>query len=464
MASNDTPLRFSLADANELIFIMNQKNIIPKKPVCEFNPEIKNIQDYLLLDSNENVFPQEFISSFTAIVDVFNFTSLKNDTEYKTFYNYLWNTNTKNLSNIQTLFTSYKRDLNIKNETLANYVEFINNICECTRNNANTFTANTFNYMKNILHYMCIVFPEIIAHDVIDRLSNLGVHDIIPKHWNISNIHENNIVKYIYNFYGTIGELHQNGQIVKLIQKIQPKLRKIYELIHLIPFSTQQNSIFSLERVAKLMEYFFLQVMKLYINIDLGEIVTEDINQDSGVVEVDVVQVNEHEPMIILHKLTILSKYLEIIMPYKKIVCVSAETINAKILDSRETEKKKMTEKLRALDNIPDAMQVEKELKSNKLGKWGAGLSKGMTQYVKQDYDDDETQIIDTVDGLDGEAQINDGLNNALNDELNDELGISETDLIRSEESYLNDLNEANDISNLIDDDDVDDEQGDFDT
>ena len=108
MASNDTPLRFSLADANELIFIMNQKNIIPKKPVCEFNPEIKNIQDYLLLDSNENVFPQEFISSFTAIVDVFNFTSLKNDTEYKTFYNYLWNTNTKNLSNIQTLFTSYK--------------------------------------------------------------------------------------------------------------------------------------------------------------------------------------------------------------------------------------------------------------------------------------------------------------------------------------------------------------------
>ena len=84
--------------------------------------------------------------------------------------------------------------------------------------------------MKNILHYICIVFPEII-------LRSHHTLAVVPIHWKLSRKHALKLVDIIHNFYKKLADLFDIPIIAELITSIQRPLRKIYELISMIPLN-----------------------------------------------------------------------------------------------------------------------------------------------------------------------------------------------------------------------------------
>ena len=92
-----------------------------------------------------------------------------------------------------------------------------------------------------------------------------------------------------------------------------------------------------------------------------------------------------------------LSIFIELMESQKDIIDVSYGDIMDKVLKLREREKDIITDRLQLLsDEERDADTI---LKINKLGVWSKGLQKGLTQYVKETYDE-ERDLRDDMDKL----------------------------------------------------------------
>ena len=141
-------------------------------------------------------------------------------------------------------------------------------------------------------------------------------------------------------------------------------------------------------------------------------------------------------------------KISNLLVEYMKIVCNSKtkidlnyQSIKDKILRSKEKEKNDITEDLRNLTD--EEREIQNLFKNNKLEKWSKGLQKGLTQYVKETYDEErdalEKQVLkerklgrksDVTDmnkdiyalDMDDEAQINQDIDAEVNN-LNEYLG-----------------------------------------
>ena len=75
----------------------------------------------------------------------------------------------------------------------------------------------------------------------------------------------------------------------------------------------------------------------------------------------------------------------------KNIINYNYKTIMEKILRSKEKEKDLITEHLKDLTD--EERKVENIMKNQKLDKWGKGLTKGVHQYVQDNYDDERNEL-----------------------------------------------------------------------
>jgi hypothetical protein len=72
---------------------------------------------------------------------------------------------------------------------------------------------------------------------------------------------------------------------------------------------------------------------------------------------------------------------------HKNLIDFSYERIMDLVFKTREREKDTFTDRLKAKSD--EERNVDTILKINKLGVWSKGLQKGLTSYVKEDYDDE---------------------------------------------------------------------------
>lgn len=129
---------------------------------------------------------------------------------------------------------------------------------------------------------------------------------------------------------------------------------------------------------------------------------------------------------------------------HTKLIYDSHKKIKEKISHSKEKEKDLMTDYLKNLTDEERA--VENVFKNNKLESWGAGLQKGLTKYVAENYDEERKK-------LEKQAIIERKLNQTNNvTDMNKE--IYKLDL-ENEEQTANDIDdEEYNMNNIPDDDD----------
>jgi hypothetical protein len=254
----------------------------------------------------------------------------------------------------------------------------------------------------------------------------------IPKYLGLSKNHEKNVKKIISDYYDKLRVFYDVPAINNVMQKIQRSCENLVKLSNTTPtFVTIKKTasgdkdgkelkpIFD-ERTSKfLYEYYFLKIVNEYIDLSSQEsmivretktkniVDTQDIfsveylEETNTVIDANVEYDNRIEfdtnllsgdKKHLQQKVAnLLIEFFRIMDSYKEVVDISYEKIQDRVFKLKEKEKDIITDRLK--DMTDEDRDADTILKINKLGVWSKGLQKGLTTYVKENYDEDREFI-----------------------------------------------------------------------
>lgn len=308
-------------------------------------------------------------------------------------------------------------------------------------------------FIKNSIVDMIEVYPSIIYNEI--DYSNVKP----PAHWKLSQIHNNDITKFIKKDYAQLAGLYGNKEIKNLMGLLMDTSSVLTKLVNETFFTASlqvegKSSLFEFYFMKELYLYLFYYTLHYYIDLQDSEDVLLDVVELGTSVQDELVEVDiaSGDTLKIKQEIArVLMSYLEIIERQKKRVDMNKERIMELVLRSKEKEK---NTKVRQLTELTDEERsADNELRRAKLGKWGVGLQKGLTQYVKDTYDQERGM-------LESEAlmDLQLGQLDVVNDMNRDIFALEELEKkIAEKEADA----EGNDISALPDDDDYGELDGD---
>jgi hypothetical protein len=303
-------------------------------------------------------------------------------------------------------------------------------------------------FIKTYIQNFANVFPNIILNTVdYEKI-------IIPKYLGLSITHVNDIKNIIKNYYEKLRPYYKNSNVSSVLYNVQHKTKNLLMLINEIPFltaSSTNNSIFDVRLTKLLLEQFFLILFMEYVNLANNErmlfgvdiqdqqskknvtsrtpsrttkktsrkgyksqLTIEDPERDFSIEDVFTVENLEEREQFIgledevfeneyirgpgeLKKLqtniaNLLLQYMTIMRDHKDIIDLSYDKIMDKVFKIKEREKDTFTDRLKS--KTDEERNVDTIMKINKLGEWGKGLQKGLTTYVKENYDDERDMMM----------------------------------------------------------------------
>jgi hypothetical protein len=320
--------------------------------------------------------------------------------------------------------------------------------------NENTI-INMYTFLKNTIIDMIDVYPNIVNNQV--NYENIKP----PLHWKLSQVHNNDITTFIKKNYTPLKGLYGNKEINEILKVFKINSKGLSKLIKETVFSSSLNednsghrNLFEYVFVKEYIVYLFYYTFKLYFDIQNDEdimidVVELDKDKSDELVQVDILTGDKLKLKEEIAR--ILMSYLEIIMRQKKRINLNKEEIMDLVLKSKEKEKNTKTRQLKELTD--EERKADAELRKGKLGRWNVGLQKGLTQYVKDNYDAERKEMEKEalIDLRLGELDIVNDMNKDIF-----AMEILEQD-IRDKEADK----EAFDLSGLPDDDDFGDQDGD---
>lgn len=426
---------YNLKDVDELIKYISKSNIVENS----FNNKILSNNELLVIivkDYIENVIDDEnidpvFFYKFDALLD--NFDILNNENkELRDIKNYLAKTNDLMKSNIINFFNK-ETNINKKNlESLKSNLDI----------NVNTDNLQTF---TNIIYDIVNVIPYIIINKSFNSeyLPKYLKKILSPKH--VADIH-NILSSYYLEFlnFEHVEEMKIINNIIKNKISILLKILYLFKFKNDINFTYNNNeqnikNIFDKRFIELFYSYVYYTVLNEYINIDKNPIFKLDINSLENY--------NYDKENITNMKAEILQIFIN--YTYEKNVLLSNnyKKIKEQITYAKEKEKEGITDYLKNL-NIEER-EIENIFKNNKLEKWNKGLQKGLTQYVKDNYDEERDEMESKM--LKDKKLNNNNLVNDMNRE------IFKFDM--EQEEYTNQVVEQEyDIASIPDEENADDE------
>ena len=418
----------------ELIQYVSNKNII--KNIFSNIPinntqNIKTIIDHeIYKNSNseyELLFNEKFYILFNQLLDNYSIKKSTSD-DLRQFKNFLGSQNNILNKNIIEYIKKYT------NKSKREYDKIIEYLNTKLSSNDNLFIKNTFLKMINI-------FPNYL-------LNNSRKLGKVPKHWNLSDRHNDDIYNIIENYYKLFNSFKNKDYLKTVFNILNDSTNIIINLFQYIKYvksiyldrdkKEEIQSIYDQDFIVMLYQYFLYSVLYQLIDLKnnkmfiLNIINSHDYDND------------EYDKIIC----EILEIYIISIFKQYNLINVDYNKINEKINIAKENEKTNITDFLKSLSD--EEREIQNIFKTNKLEKWSAGLQKGMTQYVKSTYDNE-------ISELEKQAAIDKKLNkkNQVTDMNRD---IYKMD-IEEEENVSNDIEkEEYDMKNIPDDDDDDDE------
>ena len=316
-------------------------------------------------------------------------------------------------------------------------------------------------------HYTILNFYKTFIHDFVSLLPNIILNKVqykntvIPSYVGVSQHHSLKIQRVISEYYKNLQRFYGTPEIINVLNTIQTLCANIVTLSDVTSaFTTIHNKdqvihpIFDERTSLFLFEYLLLKVIITYIDltdddnmivreipkqITVNELVTEEFLEDSetkvdfmnttSIVETQLLSGNKKSlRQQVAHLLSI---FIEMMSSQKDIIDVSYADIMDKVLKLREREKDIITDRLQMLsDEERDADTI---LKINKLGVWSKGLQKGLTQYVKETYDE-ERDLRDDMEKL--ERKLRETNKNVTDDNIDE---------------YVTDYMEEQEADNVID-------------
>jgi hypothetical protein len=283
-------------------------------------------------------------------------------------------------------------------------------------------------FYKEYIDNFVRVFPSIIQH----RINYQNIQ--IPKYWGLSARHSGDIVKTVSDYYNDLRSFYDSKALSTLLTSISLETENVLLLSEKTPCLSSITKkdgasiqpIFD-ERTSKMLfEYYLFKVLKTYVDLtdDNDMIVVENMNIDLNTTNINNNTYNERiidEPiytndfveevqtnldtipetndwrknnLFIGNKKELKQKtgdllvaFLQILQKHKETVDVSYDKIQDRVFQLKQREKDSITDRLESFTD--EQRDVDTLLKINKLGEWGKGLQKGLTVYVKENYDEE---------------------------------------------------------------------------
>jgi len=270
-------------------------------------------------------------------------------------------------------------------------------------------TYNSIEFVKNYIHKILNVFPNIIKNKV-DYQNSIQ----IPAYWGLSKNHANDVRNIINEYYKNLRPFYGDKVLSKILATIPKTTKNLLQLALSTPYmsdiyykGSKTYSVFDKRTCDMLFENYFLQVLLEFkkLSEDQNMLVREMSEDESDTFTVeDLEETALHlsaKPVatILLGNIKdmrtrtakMLAAFLTIMSNHKDIVDLSYDKVMEVVFKSKEREKDTFTDRLKAMtDEERDADTI---LKINKLGAWSKGLQKGLTTYVKETYDEERESM-----------------------------------------------------------------------
>ena len=458
---------------NNSIFIdVDQKRITPLFKLIRSVENYVNILDDKNENENVNIFyNSEFIEKLRGII---NEAIVE---EY--FINYIETDHFQSSTSLNSFL--YKNIENIKKETFT----FLKNNSQrsnlrAIRKNLDTYNQwslevssyEKMNFYKSYIHYIIKIFPLMIKNEQTYKLPS--------QHYNtFSQHHRLTVEKKVQNYYEDLKQFYNMIEIENVLEKVAYDSQPILEIVDsLCCYANIDNltSAFNFETCNLILEYVFMNVLYQYqqlcekeniiqnmqiqiqeqseydINIGIDDI-TRGIDDILLTRDDDEIELNsdilEGNKKIMKEKVaSLLLTYLTIYNNHKNIIDKSYDDIQDYIFNLKEKEKNLITDRQERLEG--EEKDVDALMKKHKLGIWGKGLSKGLTQYVKENYDN-EREFRDQMNEIENKLNNKNGFNNDTSGLYDSDIFEEYENIMRTEEIE----NEEYNMSHIGDDGDI---------
>ena len=411
-----------------LLQIVSRENLININLDPITRTTIQNFRD--LID-NTDLEKDQYVDTtlfkyLNDVMDTFDIVSSEMTNETKALNNYLIKTNDIMKKDVLDYI---KKNSNASKKEMKIIVNFLNtdmdweaekNIRGQEWKISEDTMYNAVNFFKSYIINFIDVFPNIILNKV--DFSKVD----LPRYWGLSDYHMNDIKNSIKEYYLLLKEFYNKNEIINLLNDIQVVGKNILLLSKITPSFTSIylnnltiKPIFD-ERTSKLLfEFYFLKILDIYMKLSNDEnmIVREkQVEQDTDQLfsvdyiddKINRINTNVEEETIYDTQLIkgnkkelrqntskLLVSYLMIMNDHKETIDTSYDKIMDRVFKLKEKEKNMLTDRLKEISD--EERNVDTILKINKLGVWSKGLQKGLTTYVKENYDD-EREFMEKMD------------------------------------------------------------------
>jgi hypothetical protein len=211
----------------------------------------------------------------------------------------------------------------------------------------------------------------------------------IPKHWNLSELHNNDITNILKRYYSSLFGLNVKEELRSAINILTSNNKLLLEILEYVLYNepivldseTKIPSIFDKDLLQFLYYYVYYNLINEFLNISSNE---EFIIEAASYENYDASEFNEFMVNYILEFSNIMNNHYKLLnFGYKK--------VKENVSYAKEKEKDLITDYLKDLSE--EEREIENIFKNSKLEKWNKGLQKGVTQYVKENYDEERAAL-----------------------------------------------------------------------
>ena len=467
----DTFLRLiQLVSKHNVINIENFN--INSSNITKLSAVIENIND-----ENDPLVDKELIKLLLDALDTFDIATPELSKESRALNNYLIKTNEELKEQLIDFLNKNKGDTSSKKmksiEKCINTILDWENVGDPSLNK--NISQNEINFYKNYIHNFVKVFPNIILNNVDYQNTTL------PKYLGLSLSHSNKIKSSISDYYKPLQSLYGVKELTNILGTVNRRCKNIYDLSIVTPAHStikqpgaEITPIFNERTCGFLYEFYILKTLSCFVDLtnnpdmivteiktanNVDDVFTEEFLEEVSTKvsfiesekRIDTSLLSGNKKLLMNKTAKMIVVFIDMFCKDKSVIDISYDNILDRAFKQKETEKDMITDRLKFLTD--EMRDVDTMFKVNKLGVWSKGLQKGLTQYVKETYDD-ERELREKMHEV--ENRIKNKNRNITDDELNGEVEdyMHEEALnkeIEGEEYNMGDMGEDYDEGNYID-------------
>tara|TARA_B100001093_G_C26848807_1_gene1024112 strand:- start:115 stop:4338 length:4224 start_codon:yes stop_codon:yes gene_type:complete len=246
-------------------------------------------------------------------------------------------------------------------------------------------STNNVQFYKTYLKNFIDIFPNIILKKNIN-------YSAIPEHWNLSQLHNNDIMEILKRYYDKLMIFSEVPEFEIIFKIIKQKYLILQNIIN-YTFYVKSINISNSSKDLKIYSIFDEEYIKYFFIYCFYSIFNELVNISSNSqFKLDITSIEDYDEDILHENIgNYIYESLNIMNNHSVILESSYSKIKEKITFSKEKEKDLITDYLKQLTD--EEREIENLFKNNKLEKWSKGLQKGLTQYVKENYDEERMEM-----------------------------------------------------------------------